>query len=199
MIFLFGVIALFSIIRLASSIWLQVWMDAGDGLEDERRENSSLSSNMTESELKGFVTHNPNLWEYQAIHVAILGAMMIVGLIKGFALAIMFIRGSTKLHEKMLDSVMRAPLSFFDSTPAGRVLNRFSKDMDECEELTRETSFYSCHFCSGRSRPHVPGIYHPGRFALRHPTVGGLRGLPLVPTPAGLHLRPLPLPRSLHG
>ena len=37
------------------------------------------------------------------------------------------------MHDEMLSSVLRSPMAFFDSTPAGRILNRFSKDMDESE------------------------------------------------------------------
>jgi ABC-type bacteriocin/lantibiotic exporter with double-glycine peptidase domain len=33
------------------------------------------------------------------------------------------------LHNKLVDSVMRKPLDFFQSTPFGRVINRFSFDM----------------------------------------------------------------------
>lgn len=38
------------------------------------------------------------------------------------------------LHTKMLRGVMRAPLSFFEATPIGRVLNRFSKDLRAIDE-----------------------------------------------------------------
>lgn len=36
---------------------------------------------------------------------------------------------SKSLHLKVLESVLHAPMSFFDTTPLGRVLSRFSKDM----------------------------------------------------------------------
>ncbi len=35
---------------------------------------------------------------------------------------------SQTLHNKMLESVTRAPMEFFDSNPLGRIINRFSKD-----------------------------------------------------------------------
>lgn len=38
------------------------------------------------------------------------------------------LKNNTKLHFKMLKSVLRAPLSFFHVNPSGRILNRFSKD-----------------------------------------------------------------------
>ncbi|KAH7930359.1 P-loop containing nucleoside triphosphate hydrolase protein [Leucogyrophana mollusca] len=38
------------------------------------------------------------------------------------------LRSSKQLHDSMLDSVMRAPLSFFEMTPTGRILNLFSRD-----------------------------------------------------------------------
>nr|XP_050024147.1 multidrug resistance-associated protein 1-like [Dermacentor andersoni] len=40
---------------------------------------------------------------------------------------------STRLHGLMLSGVMRAPLSFFDATPSGRILNRFGKDVDQLD------------------------------------------------------------------
>jgi ATP-binding cassette subfamily C (CFTR/MRP) protein 4 len=33
------------------------------------------------------------------------------------------------LQGDMISSILRAPISFFDSTPSGRILNQFSKDM----------------------------------------------------------------------
>lgn len=40
---------------------------------------------------------------------------------------------STRLHGLMLSGVMRAPLSFFEATPSGRILNRFGKDVDQLD------------------------------------------------------------------
>jgi ABC-type multidrug transport system fused ATPase/permease subunit len=57
-----------------------------------------------------------------------------------FALAIAAIFASRKLHAKMLKNILRSPMSFFDTTPLGRVLNRFSKDVYVIDEAIPQSA-----------------------------------------------------------
>ena len=43
------------------------------------------------------------------------------------------LRGASLLHEKLLANVLKAPMLFFESTPIGRIVNRFSKDIDSLD------------------------------------------------------------------
>ena len=54
-----------------------------------------------------------------------LQALMVLG--SSFSLAIGALKASKTLHNSMLANVLRSPMSFFDTTPLGRILNRFSK------------------------------------------------------------------------
>ena len=47
------------------------------------------------------------------------------------------IKASKILHEALLDNIMRCPMSFFDTTPLGRLINRFSKDVDTMDAELR--------------------------------------------------------------
>ena len=40
------------------------------------------------------------------------------------------VRAGRNIHYGILDNVLKSPMSFFDATPIGRILNRFGKDID---------------------------------------------------------------------
>ncbi|KAL5047594.1 hypothetical protein BDW71DRAFT_179567 [Aspergillus fruticulosus] len=44
-----------------------------------------------------------------------------------------------KLHERMAFSIFRSPMRFFETTPSGRVLNRFSSDIYRIDEVLART------------------------------------------------------------
>ena len=147
MISIFMIVLAFALIRLFTSIWLQIWLDDGDG-QVQSRLNESIAMNitLTDEELRGNIADNPDRWFYQLIHGLSLIFMILVGVIKGYSLALALLKGASNLHERMLMSVMRCPMSFFDSTPSGRVLNRFSKDMDESKAIYFNTVWKSMNF-----------------------------------------------------
>lgn len=43
------------------------------------------------------------------------------------------IKGAAYFHEKMAKAVFRSPMSFFDTTPVGRILNRFTEDIGKID------------------------------------------------------------------
>ncbi|XP_068762329.1 ATP-binding cassette sub-family C member 4-like [Montipora capricornis] len=81
-------------------------------------------------------SHDP---QFQAKNLYIFGALGTAAFFLSFfraALAMNFLVMSSKnLHHSMLTAVLRAPVLFFDTNPAGRVLNRFSRDIGIMDEI----------------------------------------------------------------
>jgi len=46
---------------------------------------------------------------------------------------------SKSLHRRTITSVMHAPMSFFETTPLGRIMNRFSKDIDTIDNTVSDS------------------------------------------------------------
>lgn len=64
-----------------------------------------------------------------SVHSAIF-ATMVRGLLFNFA----GLRASKYMFEELLEVILRAPMAFFDTTPVGRIMNRFSKDLYTIDE-----------------------------------------------------------------
>ncbi|GAV08511.1 hypothetical protein RvY_18193 [Ramazzottius varieornatus] len=99
------------------------------------------SYNATDWWLSYWVTHeqvtiNPvsnqsqSDWRYYLQIYSYLGAgNSLLALLRSFVFAYAGLLAAYRLHDRLLVKVLRAAISFFDSTPSGRILNRFAKDV----------------------------------------------------------------------
>ncbi|CAM5999084.1 unnamed protein product, partial [Sphagnum balticum] len=76
--------------------------------------------------------------EQRAINIAIFSSAVLfeaVFIVLGnIFMCISGIIAAKKIHKDMLFSVLRSPLSFFDTTPMGRIVNRFNSDLQVIDE-----------------------------------------------------------------
>ncbi|XP_055636687.1 multidrug resistance-associated protein 1-like isoform X2 [Toxorhynchites rutilus septentrionalis] len=102
---------LFTILNQASAIYSNIWLT--DWSEDPSAATDSATRDM-----------------YLGIYGGLGGVQSISLLIASITLAIGCLKAANTLHNNLLESTLRMPMSFFDTTPQGRIMNRFSKDVD---------------------------------------------------------------------
>lgn len=49
-------------------------------------------------------------------------------------------KASVMLHNYMATNILRNPMRFFDATPTGRILSRFSSDVEVVDNLSQQIS-----------------------------------------------------------
>ncbi|XP_004690202.1 PREDICTED: ATP-binding cassette sub-family C member 11 [Condylura cristata] len=108
--------------------WLSYWLQQGSGT------NSSLETNRTTAE-PGDILDNPQLPFYQLVYGLITLVLICVGVCFSWAFSRITRKASTVLHNKLFRKVFRCPMSFFDTTPTGRLLNCFSGNLDELDQF----------------------------------------------------------------
>ena len=90
-------------LRAGTDAWVGVWANGEGGLE---------------------------VWAYILAYFALgIGFSAAVG-IRSYTLLYKMVTASLKLHNDLLLHVMRLPIMFFDTNPSGRIVNRFSRDME---------------------------------------------------------------------
>ncbi|KAJ1270320.1 hypothetical protein BS78_06G045000 [Paspalum vaginatum] len=77
-------------------------------------------------EMSGNIPFNPSL--FIGVYVAIAAFSMILQVIKNLLETVLGLQTAQIFFNKMFDSVLHAPMSFFDTTPSGRILSRASAD-----------------------------------------------------------------------
>ncbi|KAI8820497.1 ABC transporter type 1, transmembrane domain-containing protein [Fimicolochytrium jonesii] len=71
---------------------------------------------------------------YLIIYALIGGISLLAILLRTLVVNFGSIRASRVLHHGMLTTLLRAPVRFFDITPMGRIMNRFSKDISTLDQ-----------------------------------------------------------------
>jgi len=107
---------------LSANIWLSKWTDTT---------KSDISKNNTASSSKNQI-HNMNIYSILAMIQGLLAFVMQL-LVK----LATYVAGR-QLHWVILLGVLHAPMSFFDTTPIGCIINRFSKDIDAVDSTISE-------------------------------------------------------------
>uniref|UniRef100_A0A8C4Z714 ATP-binding cassette, sub-family C (CFTR/MRP), member 10 n=1 Tax=Gadus morhua TaxID=8049 RepID=A0A8C4Z714_GADMO len=99
-----------------SDWWLSHWIS-------ELRNNASPFSNIS-SDVKFYLT----------VYASIASANTLFTAARAFLFAYGAIRAATVVHDRLLGRVLQATMGFFDATPTGRVLNRFSSDVSGVDD-----------------------------------------------------------------
>uniref|UniRef100_H0WU32 ATP-binding cassette sub-family C member 12 n=1 Tax=Otolemur garnettii TaxID=30611 RepID=H0WU32_OTOGA len=106
--------------------WLVLWLDKGSQI------SCGSQGNKTACEV-GKVLADIGQHVYQWVYASSMLSMLVFSIVKGFTFTKTTLMASSLLHDRVFDKVLKSPMSFFDTTPTGRLMNRFSKDMDELD------------------------------------------------------------------
>ncbi|KAF9932493.1 hypothetical protein FBU30_008066 [Linnemannia zychae] len=99
--------------QMGSNIWLRNWIRISD-----------------------ISTHS--IGYFMGIYAALIVVFMVLILCASYKLmATACVQASNRLHSALLHNILHLPMSFFDITPLGRILNRFSSDMANVDDMIR--------------------------------------------------------------
>ncbi|KAH3867552.1 hypothetical protein DPMN_030684 [Dreissena polymorpha] len=102
-------------LNIFSNFWLTYWT------EDDLLRNTSRAD---EPEFR-------DRYLYYLLMYLLYGVLQGIFVFLSFYMALTrMVRASGTLHDAMLKSILHAPMAFFDTTPIGRMMNRFSSDID---------------------------------------------------------------------
>ncbi|EDW02798.1 probable multidrug resistance-associated protein lethal(2)03659 [Drosophila grimshawi] len=150
-----GFCVLSQVMASLGDYFLAYWVDKKGGSVRSMNENSTPILNSTNSpatnDTTAIVSHvlesRMSMWLHELgwsvdaemldtyIFTIITIATIAVTLARSFLFFNLAMRASIRLHNSMFHGITRAAMYFFNTNPSGRILNRFSKDMGQVDEI----------------------------------------------------------------
>ncbi|XP_033096645.1 ATP-binding cassette sub-family C member 9-like [Anneissia japonica] len=114
--------ALYNAANVGTNFWLSAWTEAGADLE-----------NATDTQLDDILS------KYLSGYAGLSVTSVVLSVFASSLAMFTALLASKRLHGGMLYRVMHSPMRFFDTTPVGRILNRFSSDIQTTDMKLGQT------------------------------------------------------------
>ena len=134
---------------VGANVWLAIWSnDNNIGVSTIiNNDNENIRMNSGELLLNNTIPFATNITQAEVVdrnyYLTIFGcfglSQAIFVLFASIAKEKAIVGSSITLHRSLLESIMRSPLKFFDTTPLGRIVNRFAKDIDSVDHKIPQT------------------------------------------------------------
>uniref|UniRef100_A0A8B9S7F4 Multidrug resistance-associated protein 4 n=1 Tax=Apteryx owenii TaxID=8824 RepID=A0A8B9S7F4_APTOW len=126
--FVIFILSLFNILAQVAYVlqdwWLSYWANNQENLNVTTNGNNGVNE-----------TEHLDLNFYLEIYAGLTVATILFGIIRSLLVFQVLVNSGQTLHNKMFQSILKAPVLFFDRNPIGRILNRFSKDIGHLDDL----------------------------------------------------------------
>jgi ABC-type multidrug transport system fused ATPase/permease subunit len=114
--------------KISNDWWLKYWTDHGHADEISLGE-SSMRDHWIQK-VSALATTDQSTAFYVSIYGLFGMGVILAENIQTIVFLVGSLWASRELHDSLLDRILGAPLRFFETTPIGRILNRFSRDVD---------------------------------------------------------------------
>jgi ABC-type multidrug transport system fused ATPase/permease subunit len=119
-------------VQVLQNFWLSIWSEATAAHRVRAKEDSSISA-------------FPSTY-YMLIYFSMGLASLVFSVARAVTCVFATLNASQSLHDNLLQKLLSLPMSFFDTQPSGRLVNRFTKDVEACDIQMQQTisSFTTC-------------------------------------------------------
>ncbi|XP_051974491.1 ATP-binding cassette sub-family C member 9-like isoform X1 [Xyrauchen texanus] len=130
-------------VMVAIDYWLAAWTSSKPSNEILANPFDNASNYSLNYDATQIAEHR----SYVPVFIILCGAAIALCLITSLSVEFLGVAAATNLHHNLLNKIIYAPIRFFDITPLGQILNRFSADTNiidqhippTLESLTRST------------------------------------------------------------